>query len=146
MIDVVWNIVLVVYIALIGKKNMEKEWRLINKVVLSGNLCKDIELKTTSSGKASLNNTIAVKRDFKNADGEYESDFVNAVFWGNQAEYVDKYLSKGSKIGVVGRLQTRTYENNNGDKVFVTEVVVESVEGFSTPKKENTTSDFSPFD
>lgn len=118
----------------------------MNKIILSGNLCKDIELKTTSSGKASLNNTIAVKRDFKNADGEYESDFVNLVFWGNQAEYVDKYLSKGSKIGVVGRLQTRTYENNNGDKVFVTEVVVESVESFSTPKKENTTSSFSPFD
>ena len=118
----------------------------MNKVALSGNLCKDIELKTTSSGKASLNNTIAVKRDYKNAEGEYESDFINLVFWGNQAEYVDKYLSKGSKIGVVGRLQTRTYENNNGDKVFVTEVVVESVESFSTPKKENTTSDFSPFD
>ena len=125
---------------------MGKEWRLINKVVLSGNLCKDVELKTTSSGKATLTNSIAIKRDFKNADGEYESDFVNLVFWGNQAEYVDKYLSKGSKIGVVGRLQTRTYENNNGDKVFVTEVVVESVEGFSTPKKENTTSSFSPFD
>lgn len=125
---------------------MGKEWRLINKVVLSGNLCKDIELKTTSSGKVTLTNSIAVKRDFKNADGEYDSDFVNVVFWGNQAEYVDKYLSKGSKIGVVGRLQTRTYENNNGDKVFVTEVVVESVESFSTPKKENTTSDFSPFD
>lgn len=118
----------------------------MNKVVLSGNLCKDVELKTTSSGKATLTNSIAIKRDFKNADGEYESDFVNLVFWGNQAEYVDKYLSKGSKIGVVGRLQTRTYENNNGDKVFVTEVVVESVEGFSTPKKENTTSSFSPFD
>lgn len=125
---------------------MGKEWRLINKVVLSGNLCKDIELKTTSSGKTTLTNSIAVKRDFKNADGEYDSDFVNVVFWGNQAEYVDKYLSKGSKIGVVGRLQTRTYENNNGDKVFVTEVVVESVESFSTPKKENTTSSFSPFD
>lgn len=119
----------------------------MNKVVLSGNLCKDIELKTTSSGKYSLNNTIAVKRDYKNADGEYESDFINLVFWGNQAEYVDKYLTKGSRINVVGRIQTRNYENNNGDKVFITEVVVENVESISTPKKENNaTSGFSPFD
>ena len=118
----------------------------MNKVALSGNLCKDIELKTTSSGKASLNNTIAVKRDYKNAEGEYESDFINLVFWGNQAEYVDKYLSKGSRINVVGRIQTRNYENNNGDKVYVTEVVVENVEGIGTTKKEDATSGFSPFD
>lgn len=119
----------------------------MNKIILSGNLCKDIELKTTSSGKVSLNNTIAVKRDYKNAEGEYESDFINLVFWGYQAEYVDKYLSKGSRINVVGRIQTRNYENNNGDKVYVTEVVVENVEGIGTTKKEeDATSGFSPFD
>lgn len=100
----------------------------MNKFVGIGNLCKDIELKSTNSGKYVLQNSIAIRNDFKNANGEYDSEFVNIVVWGNTAEYMQKYAHKGMKIAVEGRIQTRDYDVADGTRRYVTEVVCSSVE------------------
>lgn len=100
----------------------------MNKFVGIGNICKDIELKSTNSGKYVLQNSIAIRNDYKNANGEYDSEFVNIVVWGNTAEYMQKYAHKGMKIAVEGRLQTRNYDKADGTKGYVTEVVCNSVE------------------
>ena len=108
---------------------------MINDVVLVGRLTRDAELRHTGSGKAVASFILAVNRPFKNKNGEQEADFVNIVVWGKTAEAVDKYTRKGSLIGIVGRIQTRNYTNNDGKKVYVTEVVAENVQ-FLDPKKE----------
>lgn len=100
----------------------------MNKFVGIGNICKDIELKNTNSGKYVLQNSIAIRNDYKNANGEYDSEFVNIVVWGNTAEYMQKYARKGMKIAVEGRLQTRSYDKADGTKGYVTEVVCNNVE------------------
>lgn len=100
----------------------------MNRFVGIGNICKDIELKSTNSGKYVLQNSIAIRNDYKNANGEYDSEFVNIVVWGNTAEYMQKYAHKGMKIAVEGRLQTRSYDKADGTKGYVTEVVCNSVE------------------
>lgn len=100
----------------------------MNKVILSGNLCKDIELRYTTSNVAVLQNTIAVKNDFKNADGEYESQFINFVAYRNNAEFLNKYASKGSKVLLEGKLNTRNYDDKDGNKRYVTEVIVDKAE------------------
>lgn len=100
----------------------------MNKFVGIGNICKDIELKSTNSGKYVLQNSIAIRNDYKNANGEYDSEFVNIVVWGNTAEYMQKYAHKGMKIAVEGRLQTRSYDKADGTKGYVTEVVCNNVE------------------
>lgn len=100
----------------------------MNRFVGIGNICKDIELKSTNSGKYVLQNTIAIRNDYKNANGEYDSEFVNIVVWGNTAEYMQKYAHKGMKIAVEGRLQTRSYDKADGTKGYITEVVCNSVE------------------
>ena len=112
----------------------------MNKVILSGNLCKEIELRFTTNNIAVLQNTVAVKNDFKNANGEYESEFINIVVWRQTAEFLSKYASKGSKVLVEGRLTNRSYEKQDGTKGYVTEVVAEKVELLGNrkedPKKE----------
>lgn len=100
----------------------------MNKFVGIGNICKDIELKSTNSGKYVLQNSIAIRNDYKNASGEYDSEFVNIVVWGNTAEYMQKYAHKGMKIAVEGRLQTRNYDKADGTKGYITEVVCNNVE------------------
>lgn len=100
----------------------------MNKVILSGNLCKDVELKYTTSNTAVSSNTIAVKNDFKNAKGEYESQFINFVVYRNNAEFLNKYAAKGSKVLLEGRLNNRSYDKQDGTKAYITEVVVERVE------------------
>lgn len=112
----------------------------MNKFVGIGNICKDIELKSTNSGKYVLQNSIAIRNDYKNASGEYDSEFVNIVVWGNTAEYMQKYAHKGMKIAVEGRLQTRSYDKADGTKGHVTEVVCNNVELLERPvsKEENT--------
>lgn len=100
----------------------------MNRFVGIGNICKDIELKSTNSGKYVLQNSIAIRNDYKNANGEYDSEFVNIVVWGNTAEYMQKYAHKGMKIAVEGRLQTRSYDKADGTKGYVTEVVCNNVE------------------
>lgn len=99
---------------------------MINTVVLTGRLTKDVDLKYTQSGTAVGTFNLAVNRRFKNSNGEQEADFVNCVIWRKAAENLANFVQKGTLIGVEGRLQTRNYENNQGQRVYVTEVVVEN--------------------
>ena len=107
----------------------------MNKVILIGNLTKDPELTTTTSGLSLCRFTIAVKRNFANADGEFESDFFNVMTWRTLADNCKKFLQKGSKTSVCGRLQNRSYEAQDGSKRTVTEIVAEEVE-FLTAKSQ----------
>ena len=99
---------------------------MINQTVLTGRITRDLELKYTGTGTAVLSFSIAVERPFKNAQGERETDFIDIVAWRKTAENIAQYFKKGDGIGVVGRIQTRNYENNEGRKVYVTEVVAEN--------------------
>ncbi|CAJ2232226.1 single-stranded DNA-binding protein [Fructilactobacillus sanfranciscensis] len=99
---------------------------MINTVVLTGRLTKDVDLKYTQSGTAVGQFNLAVNRSFKNANGEQEADFINCVIWRKAAENLANFAGKGTLIGVEGRLQTRNYENKQGQRVYVTEVVVNS--------------------
>lgn len=104
----------------------------MNKTILIGNLTKDAEISNTTSGVAVSKFTIAVKRDYKNANGEYETDFINCVAWRKLAENVSKYLTKGKKIAVIGSIQTRSYDAQDGSKRYVTEVIAEEIELLSS--------------
>ncbi|HDP1995955.1 TPA: single-stranded DNA-binding protein [Staphylococcus aureus] len=106
---------------------------MLNRVVLVGRLTKDPEFRTTPNGVSVATFTLAVNRTFTNAQGEREADFINCVTFRKQADNVNNYLSKGSLAGVDGRLQSRSYENQEGRRVFVTEVVCDSVQ-FLEPK------------
>ena len=110
----------------------------MNKVILTGNLVKDLELKYTNNNKAVLQNTIAAKNDFKNANGEYESQFINIEVWGKTAEFLNKYAGKGSKVLVEGKIVNRNYTAQDGTKRYVTNVAVEKVELLDTKKQETT--------
>ena len=99
---------------------------MINNVVLTGRLTKDIDLKYTQSGTAVGTFSVAVERKFKNAQGERETDFINCVIWRKSAENFAKFAGKGSLVGLEGNIQTRNYENNQGQRVYVTEVVVDN--------------------
>lgn len=121
----------------------------MNKVILIGNLTKDPELTTTTSGLSLCRFTIAVKRNFANADGEFESDFLNVMAWRTLADNCKKYLQKGSKTSVCGRLQNRSYEAQDGSKRTITEVVAEEVEFLTAKtqeKKKEQEDDFVPVD
>jgi single-strand DNA-binding protein len=100
----------------------------MNKVVLIGRLTRDPELRYTGNNTAVASFTLAVNRPFSNQQGEREADFINVVVWRKQAENVKNYLSQGSQAAVEGRLQTRTYDDNNGQKRYITEVVADNVE------------------
>ena len=106
----------------------------MNKSILIGRLTDNPELKTTPNGKYVAEFTLAVNRDFKNAEGNYEADFINCVAFNQAAETISKYVHKGDKFGVEGRIQVRSYTNKEGNKRYITEVVVESFE-FLEPKK-----------
>lgn len=106
---------------------------MINSVTLVGRLTKNPEIRTTPSGIEVGNFTLAVNRTFTNQQGEREADFINCIVFRKQAVNVNQYLSKGKLAGVVGRLQTRSYDNKEGQKVFVTEVVCDNVQ-FLEPK------------
>lgn len=99
---------------------------MINNVVLVGRLTKDPDLRYTSSGTAVATFTLAVNRNFTSQSGEREADFINCVIWRKSAETLANYAKKGSLIGVTGRIQTRNYDNQQGQRVYVTEVVAEN--------------------
>jgi single-strand DNA-binding protein len=99
---------------------------MINNVVLVGRLTKDVELRYTPQNQATATFSLAVSRSFKNANGERETDFINCVIWRQQAENMANFTHKGSLIGITGRIQTRNYENQQGQRVYVTEVVADS--------------------
>ena len=99
----------------------------MNSVSLVGRLTKDPELIATASGVNKCSFSIAVNRNFKNSQGEYEADFISCVAWKGQAEFISKYFGKGNLIGVLGRLQTRIWDGADGNKQFRTEVIVSEV-------------------
>lgn len=103
----------------------------MNKVILTGNLTKDPELRKTNNGTNVVSSTVAVSRDRKDADGNYGTDFINFVAWGAQADYLANYGNKGDRVELCGRWQVRQYENNSGQTVTVNEVHVESLSVFS---------------
>ena len=105
----------------------------MNKVILVGNLTRDPELSETPSGVSVCRFSIAVSRDYANADGSRDVDFFNITVWRGRAENCGKYLKKGNKVAVVGSLQTRSYEDKDGIKRNVTDIVANEVE-FLTPK------------
>ncbi|AGZ24980.1 single-stranded DNA-binding protein [Staphylococcus pasteuri] len=106
---------------------------MLNRVVLVGRLTKDPEFRTTQNGVSVATFTLAVNRNFKNKNGEQQADFINVVVFRQQAENVNNYLSKGNLAGVDGRIQSRSYENKEGQRVYVTEVLADSVQ-FLEPK------------
>ena len=112
----------------------------MNKVYLIGNLTRDPELSTTNSGISVCRISIAVSRRFANADGSRETDFFNVVAWRTIAENCAKYLKKGSKIAVMGSIQNRSYEGNDGTKRYTTDITAEEIEFLST-KGDETASD-----
>ncbi|MBR5388588.1 MAG: single-stranded DNA-binding protein [Clostridia bacterium] len=105
----------------------------MNKVILVGNLTRDPELSETGSGVSMCRFSIAVSRDYANADGNRETDFFNITVWRNRAEVCARYLKKGNKVGIVGSIQNRTYDDKDGNKRTVTDIVASEVE-FLTPK------------
>src|SRR5690625_2013714 len=109
---------------------------MINRVVLVGRLTKDPELKYTQGGIAVTRFTLAVNRTFTNQQGQREADFINCVTWRKQAENTANYLRKGSLTGIEGRIQTSNFEGKDGNRVFMTEVVADSVQ-FLEPKSSN---------
>ena len=98
----------------------------MNQTCLIGRLTKDVELKYTPANQAVAQFTLAVNRTFKNANGERESDFINCVIWRKSAENFANFVKKGALIGITGRIQTRNYENQQGQRVYVTEVIAEN--------------------
>ena len=104
----------------------------MNKCIFIGNLTRDPEHQTTGSGVSLCNFSIAVNRTYANANGERETDFINIVAWRGLADNCAKYLTKGSKVCVVGRLQNRSYEDKDGNKRYATDIVAEDVEFVSS--------------
>ena len=98
---------------------------MLNNVSLVGRLTKDVDLRYTPSNVAVATFTLAVNRTFKNENGEREADFINCVMWRQQAENLANWAKKGALIGVTGRIQTRSYDNQQGQRIYVTEVVAE---------------------
>ena len=109
----------------------------MNKVVLIGRLTRDPELRYTGNNTAVATFSLAVNRNFSNQNGEREADFINIVVWRKQAENVKNYLSQGSQVAVEGRIQTRSYDDNNGQKRYVTEVVADNVEFLGSKNSSN---------
>ena len=112
---------------------------MINRTVLVGRLTKDPELRYTPNGVAVCRFTLAVNRTFSNQSGEREADFINILVWRKQAENSANYLKKGSLAGIEGRIQTGSYEGNDGKRVYTTEVVADSVQ-FLEPRNSRSTS------
>lgn len=109
---------------------------MINNVTLIGRLTRDAELRYTPSNIATAQFNVACNRNFKNANGEYDADFINCVMWREQAERFCNWTKKGMLVGITGRIQTRSYEGNDGKRIYVTEVVAENFQILE--KRDNT--------
>ena len=109
----------------------------MNKVCLTGRITKNIELKYNQNNVAITSFTLAVTRKFKNKNGEYESDFINCIAYKSTAELLNKYIKKGDLLGIEGRIQTRNYEDKDGKRVYVTEVIVDSIDFLQSRKDES---------
>ena len=112
----------------------------MNKIILIGRMTKDIEIRYTQNQKEVGNFDLAVNRNYKNANGEYDTDFFKCIAWGNLAKTIHTYTSRGSQIAIEGRVENRKYQANDGTNRYVTEVVVEGVQLLDS-KKNNTTTE-----
>lgn len=110
---------------------------MINRVTLIGRLVRDPDLRRTNDGTMVASFTIAVNRNYTAKDGQPQADFINCVVWRKTAETLEKYCRKGNLIGLDGRLQTRTYENAQGQRVFVTEVVCDNIQFLESKSNNN---------
>jgi single-strand DNA-binding protein len=108
----------------------------MNKTVLIGRLTRDPEVKTTQSQIEFCSFTVAVDRSYKDASGEKQTDFISCVAWRQKAKLLGQYFHKGSRIGIIGSIQTRTYDDKDGKKVYVTEIAVDDIE-FIDAKKDD---------
>ena len=107
----------------------------MNKIILIGRITHDLEIKHTASQKEVCSFTIAVDRKFK-TNGEKTADFIGCVAWGQQATFLGKYFQKGSRVCITGNLQARSYDDKDGKKVYITEVVVDEVEFVDSKREE----------
>ena len=114
----------------------------MNKVILVGRLTRDPELRYTGSNTPVATFTLAINRPFNNQNGEREADFINCVVWRKQAETIKNYVSQGSQLAVEGRIQVRNYEDQNGQRRYVTEVVVESFDFIGSRRDSNNGSNY----
>lgn len=112
----------------------------MNIVAMVGRITKDLEIRRLSEGRVQTSFILAVNRNFRNQKGEVESDFVLCTAWGKVAENTVKYCGKGSLVGVNGRIQSRTYEREDGRRVFVTEVVADEVRFLATKQRADSSS------
>ena len=110
----------------------------MNKVILIGRLTKDVEMRQTPNGVSLARFSIAVTRRFKNSNGEYDADFINCIAWRKTGEFIARYFQKGSMIAIVGSIQTRSWDGNDGKKQYATEVIVDEAY-FTGSKSENST-------
>lgn len=112
----------------------------MNKFIGLGRLTKDPELRSTQSGLKITSFTLAINRNFKNKDGNYDTDFLNCQAFKNTAEFIEKYFKKGNMMAITARAQTRSYDDSDGKKRFVTEFIVEEVYFAGSNEKKNDTS------
>lgn len=110
----------------------------MNKVEIIGRLTKDPEIKLTQNQTPFCNFTVAVDRRFKDSNGQRQADFINCVAWRQTATFIQKYFRKGNRIGICGCIQTRSYEEDDGRKVFITEVIAEEAEFVDNNRNETT--------
>ena len=110
----------------------------MNKIIVTGRLTKDGELRSTESGKQVYSNSVAARRKFKNKNDEYDTDFFNFVYW-NISDKFSQYLKKGKSVIIEGNLQNRTYDDKDGNKRYVTEIIAERIELTGESKKEENT-------
>ena len=110
----------------------------MNKVILMGRLTKDVEMRQTPNGVSLARFSIAVTRRFKNSNGEYDADFINCVAWRQTGEFIARYFQRGSMIAIVGSIQTRSWDGNDGKKQYATEVIVDEAY-FTGSKSESST-------
>lgn len=115
----------------------------MNKVVLIGRLTRDPELRYTGSNLPVATFSLAVNRNFSNQNGEREADFINIVVWRKQAENCKNYLTQGSQVAIEGRIQTRTYDDQNGQRRYITEVVADNVEFLGSRNSSNSSNNTS---
>lgn len=115
----------------------------MNRVVLVGRLTRDPEVRALSTGNSVASFTLAINRNFKNKEGNIDADFINISVFGRQAENVSKYVSKGSQVGIEGRIQSRSYDAQDGTKRYVTEVIADNVE-FMGSAKSNSNDNIAP--
>lgn len=111
----------------------------MNKFICNARLTKDVEVKVTQNNTKIANVSVAVRRNYKDAEGNYNSDFFNCVAFGNQAEFLEKYFKKGQEILISGHLQNRSWETESGEKRYATDIIIETVDFIGS--KQNNTSE-----